>query len=138
MERIILTRASETATAVFGVLSHNGESFGLTLEGPRGKVGRIPSCIPPGVYITAGHNHTPHGYIFSIPAIIDRPGEVLLRLAESTDLVTDGSILIGDSFGQIRGKGWGLIQERRAYAEFMLRLKDHPAFILDIQQPKGD
>lgn len=140
MERITLTRASETATAVFGVLSHCGEAFGLTLEGPRGQVGQIPSCVPAGVYIVPGQNHKIHGFIFSIPAIIDRPGEVLMRPPawdECADLVIDGSILIGDSFGKITGKGWGLIDDRRAYAEFILRLKDNPAFQLEIFDPKG-
>ena len=127
--KVILQREYEDEFGTHGNLSLNGEFLCYTLEEPwRGNMRRV-SCVPSGDYECVKHN----GSFKNVWRLLDVPNRTAVLIHSGNTLAdTEGCILVGMSFGEIKGKP-AVLQSQDALD--MLRRKLPKEFTLQVIDP---
>lgn len=125
-----LHRSIQNEHGTFGVLSMEGKPLCVTLELPWKQNKPKVSCIPEGIYHCVPHS----GQRFSnVWRLLDVPGRdsILIHAGNTVDDI-QGCILVGMSFGEIKGKP-AVLQSQDALD--MLRRKLPKEFTLQVIDP---
>ncbi len=134
MRRFLLIRLDSNATATYGqLLDAEGKQVAVTLELPWRDNHHGTSCIPQGTY-TARRRFSPkhHGEVFGL---LDVPGRSDIEIhAGNTAKDSLGCILLGSAFGFVDDEH-GVVESRRAVAQFMASLVGVDAFTLVVSDP---
>lgn len=117
---------------MYGVLINPNTNvpFALTLEQPWEDNKKFKSCIPSGVYVCQAYKSKDKGGTFVVNNVPGRSG-ILFHKGNTTD-DTGGCILIGESFGYVKGKD-GVLSSKEGFNEFMDILGDEKYFLLWIR-----
>ena len=103
MERnFLLIRVARTDHGVFGTLLFKSIPFAVTLEPEEKGNQRRISCIPEGVYYCAPVNSPKFGWTYEVLDVPNRSHILFHR--GNTEEHTEGCILVGESFGELKGK----------------------------------
>lgn len=119
MKRLKLVRITEYNGGTFGVLLIDDEMICVTCEDPWRDNERKISCIPEGRYKIRKHTSPTFGVCFRVDDVPERTN-ILIHAGNTSD-DTLGCILLGTSFGSLRGKP-AIIQSKLAVARFMERM----------------
>jgi hypothetical protein len=128
---ITIKRISHGDGGTFGVLLEGDTPVALTAERPWADNRPGVSCIPRGWYRCMRVRSPRFGETFEV-ANVPRRSHILFHAGNTTE-DTRGCILLGSSFGSLRGEP-AVLATRRAFGGFMQRLKDRDEFILTIEE----
>jgi len=138
MKTLILQRISHyhhpASKGIMGVMidPDGYVPFCLTLELPWNSNLQFTSCIPSGLYICERRFSPKFGYTFEIMDVFNRT-EILFHWGNLDDN-TEGCILLGESFGVLKGEP-AILNSKSAIKEFMQKLRDVEEFRLDLRRP---
>ena len=106
--------------------------FCITLE--LGWMSNTPfiSCIPCGTYVCERIMSPKFGNTFEIKDVFNRT-HILFHKGNLDDN-TNGCILLGESFGVLKGEP-AILSSKSAFNEFMMILKNEEEFRLDLRRP---
>ena len=125
MKQLRLSRIAETDGATLGVLSVDGRPLFVTLEDPWKDNARQVSCIPDGEYTIRRHTSPKFGLCYSVDNVPNR-SHILLHAGNTSD-DTQGCILIGLQFGELKGRP-AILRSKDAMVLLLARLaKDETA-----------
>lgn len=125
MKELRLSRIAETDGATLGVLSVDGRPLFVTLEDPWKDNARQVSCIPDGEYTIRRHTSPKFGLCYSVDNVPNR-SHILLHAGNTSD-DTQGCILVGLQFGELKGRP-AILRSKDAMVLLLARLaKDETA-----------
>ena len=125
MKQLKLVRIAETDGATLGVLSFDGRPLFVTLEDPWKNNARGISSIPDGEYTIRKHESPKFGLCYAVDNVPER-SHILIHAGNTSD-DTQGCILLGLQFGELKGKP-AILRSKDAMILFMARLaKDETA-----------
>lgn len=123
--QVRLTRVADTGEVTYGVLSHAGVPFAVTLEEAWHENQHNISCIPVGVYACKRFHSAKHPNTFEVTGVPDR--QAILFHVGNRDEDTLGCILVGEAFNPP-----GITQSKDGFAEFMRINEKTDVFTLEI------
>lgn len=125
MKELRLSRIAETDGATLGVLSVDGRPLFVTLEDPWKDNACQVSCIPDGEYTIRRHTSPKFGLCYSVDNVPNR-SHILLHAGNTSD-DTQGCILVGLQFGELKGRP-AILRSKDAMVLLLARLaKDETA-----------
>lgn len=127
---IVLKRIITGEHGTFGVLIEGEEAFALVLENEWKDNETDVSCIPAGGYVCKRVSSPKFGDTFEVTNVKDRT-HIILHWGNLTK-DTLGCPLLAEEFGTINGRP-GVRSSRRAFAEFMERMKGVEQFMLFVR-----
>lgn len=98
---ISVIRSKKTQYGTFGIFYINDDPLCLTLEDPWNNNKTGISCIPEGVYKVSKHSGLKYKNVWILHDVPDRTA--ILIHSGNTINDTRGCILVGNSFGKIKG-----------------------------------
>lgn len=126
MKKYNLKRVIQNPHETFGVLYHNdGTPICLTLEQPWRDNKQNVSCIPVGTYVIEPHISPNFGKCLRVNAV-EKRSHILFH-AGNTHLDTRGCILVGLTFGVV--KGYNAVTQSKTTLYKLLRIIDEPSFL---------
>ena len=129
MKTLIINRVATGSDGTFGTIKYKDRPFALTLE--REWLNNAPSisCIPAGTYKCKRVQSPKFGGTFEVTNV---PGRThILFHKGNLDDDSHGCILVGESFGDVKGSA-GILSSREGYNEMMSIMKDEVGFRLII------
>jgi hypothetical protein len=100
--KLILTRAPSGEKGTFGVLTFaDGRPLCVTLEEPWRENKRKESCVPTGIYKCAKFSGNRFRDVWELKAVPNRTA-ILIHQGNTIE-DTEGCILVGQSYGEVRG-----------------------------------
>lgn len=130
MKKLTLKRVSYIPDGTFGVLLDEDIPFALTCE--REWLHNQPeiSCIPIGTYSCKRVVSPKFGDTFEITNVPGR--SAILFHSGNTEDDSLGCILVGEQFGDLRGKT-AVLSSKAGFSEFLRRLAGKDGFMLTIK-----
>ncbi len=128
---LVLKRIAHNGNGTFGVLLEDGHPFAVTLENQWRDNARDISCIPAGTYICQRVQSPRFGDTFEVMAVPNR--SYILFHSGNTEDDTRGCILLGKSYGSLKGKT-AILTSRLTVQSFMKRLEGKDTFTLTIRE----
>ncbi len=114
--RFRLIRVTEWKHATLGILLVDDKPEFKTLELPWCENMQCGSCIPEGVYTCKKILSPTFGMTFEVQNVRNR-SNILFHIG-NTPLDTHGCILLGETYGELEGRG-AILQSRKAFNRFM-------------------
>lgn len=102
MPYVELTRVLSNDGGTFGVLHMDGKPLCVTLEDPWNDNKKNISCIPAGIYDCKKFSGAKYKDVWILENVPNR--SYILIHAGNTQLDTQGCILVGKEFGNLRGR----------------------------------
>ena len=127
---IELLRIEKAEDATYGVLRIDGKTCCMILERPWLNNKRSVSCIPDGIYVCRRINSPSFGETFEVMNVPSRT-HILFHSGNTID-DSKGCMLFGTGMGILNGKR-GVVNSRKARAEFMKLMKGEEFFPLNIR-----
>jgi hypothetical protein len=106
--------------------------FAVTLELPWMSNKPFISCIPSSIYTCERVMSPKYGTTFEVKDVFNR-SNILIHWGNLDDN-TQGCILLGESFGVLKGEP-AIMDSMKAFKEFMQILKGEEEFRLDLRKP---
>jgi hypothetical protein len=132
MKNVRINRvASNPKEGTFGALTLDGQPICLTLEAYSRDNTINVSCVNSGQYICKRINSPKYGDVFEVTNIQNRTN-VLFHWGNWDD-DTKGCILLGEEYIVLDNR-WAVGSSKKAFNEFMKKLKDESEFILTISE----
>jgi len=135
IERAEMIRLESGDDGTFGVMRINGKVMWVTLEPPQRGNARDISCIPAGEYVCRKIESPAFGETFEIEGVPGRSH--ILFHAGNVSGDTRGCVLLGQSFGALRGAR-GVLRSRAAVREFMDRCSGVESFPLSVDEVRKE
>ena len=129
MKTLILKRVATGIQGTFGAILYKNTPFAVTLEREWKDNRKGISCIPEGNYKCKRVDSPRFGNTFEVTNVPNRSN--ILFHKGNLDDDSSGCILLGEQFGEIKGKS-GILSSRQGYNEMMSIMMDDYGFRLII------
>lgn len=134
MRSLRLVRISEVDDTTLGVLCIDDRPLFVTLEDAWKNNARRISCIPEGEYVIRRHTSPKFGLCYSVDNVPER-SHILIH-AGNTAADTNGCILVGLQFGELKGKP-AILRSKDAMVLLLARLAEDETAKLTIYNLNG-
>lgn len=117
-----LTRIATGSEGTFGALTINGNASCVTLEPPWKMNAEDVSCIPAGQYICKPYSSKRYPNVYQIMEVHGRT-VVLIHIGNRLKN-TEGCVLLGSEYGELRGKA-AILNSTKAVNKFLKIIGDN-------------